>query len=536
MLRLLLCTVLGLASTAWADDRPNIVWLSVEDMSPWLGCYGDDTVPTPNIDALAARGTLYTSAFATTPVCAPARSTLITGQYATGTGALHMRNGNPSRAGLARDPNAYDDIPNYEAVPEQNVQCFPEILRAAGYWCTNNAKQDYQFKVPLTVWDESGRTAHWKHRARADQPFFAVFNHVGTHESGTFSGTKRKPQVVAPADVDVPPYYPDTQSVRRDMARTYDNIAAMDAWVGRKIAELEAAGELNDTIVIFFSDHGVGLPRGKRCVYDSGTRVPLIVVHPTPGSDAAVSNRVVSFIDFAPTMMSLAGLEPSKWAEGKAFDGAFAEAGTGLAFMHADRMDSVLDRTRSVSDGRFRYIRNFMPERPRLYFTAYADNIPMMADIRALDGSKEGTAEQWQMVNATKPAEEFYDSRRDPHEVVNLIDNIEHAERIGSMRTALGDWMERTRDMGGISESELVRTRIWPPDGVQPTTTSPRARTDSFGSRLVSATPGASVGWRPLGSEAWQVFVGPIQLDEGIRIEAFAHRIGFKPSPIVELP
>jgi hypothetical protein len=269
-------------------------------------------------------------------------------------------------------------------------------------------------------------------------------------------------------------------------------------------------------------------------VYDSGTRVPLIVAH--GDGQASTSAHVVSFVDFAATMLSLAGMDPPKWGQGKAFDGTFVQAPMGLAFMHADRMDSVQDRTRSVSDGRFRYIRNFMPERPRLYFTAYADNIPMMADIRAMASAGNATPEQWQMVDVTKPAEEFYDSRSDPHEVVNLIDVPVYAERIAAMRTALSDWMERTRDMGGISESELARTRIWPPDGVQPTTQSPRARTDSFGSRLVSATPGASLGWRPVGSEAWHVFVGPLQFDEGVRIEAIAHRIGYKPSPIVELP
>lgn len=531
MLRVLLCIVLPLAPAAVADDPSNIVWISVEDMSPWLSCYGDDTVATPNIDALAACGMLYTNAFATTPVCAPSRSTLITGQYATGTGALHMRNGQPSRAGLARDPNAYDDIPAYEAVPDSAVRCFPELLRGAGYWCTNNSKQDYQFKAPLTVWDESGRKAHWRNRPDSREPFFAVFNHTATHESGTFAGTKRKPKVVDSAAVDVPPYYPDTPTVRSDIARTYDNIAAMDAWVGRIVGDLEAAGELDDTIIIFFSDHGVGLPRGKRCVYDSGTRVPLIVVH--PDGKASTSDRVVSFVDFAPTMLSLVGMKPPLWMQGKAFAGAHAEPGTGLAFAHADRMDSVPDRTRSVTDGRFRYIHNAVLERPRLYFTAYADNIPMMADIRALAAAGRGTPAQWQIVDATKPAGEFYDSQVDPHEVVNLIDVPEYADRIDAMREALGDWMQRTGDMGSMSEPELVVTRIWPPDGVQPVTAAPVAVVTPDGITLESTTPGASIGWRPVGTSRWLVYVEPVKTKG--HIEAIAHRIGFKPSAIVAL-
>ena len=186
------------------NSRPNIVWISVEDMSPWLGCYGDYTAPTPHVDALAARGTRFTRAYANAPVCAPARATLITGCYATAIGAMHMRTGNPSNAALARNPEAYDGIPSYQAVPPPAVRCFPELLRRAGYWCTNNSKTDYQFKAPLTVWDQSGRKAHWKNRTDSDQPFFAVFNLTVTHESGTFPGTRRRPKVVDPLKVTVP--------------------------------------------------------------------------------------------------------------------------------------------------------------------------------------------------------------------------------------------------------------------------------------------------------------------------------------------
>ena len=532
MIATLITSVL-LAFTA-SNAPKNIVWLSVEDMSPWLGCYGDDTVPTPNIDRLAGRGTRYLNAFATTPVCAPSRSTLITGRYATTSGALHMRNVNRSSAGLERDPNAYDGIPVYQAVPHPDVRCFPEILRANGYWCTNAAKQDYQFVAPPTVWDQSGGKAHWRNRPDTSQPFFAVFNHTGTHESGTFPNRKPNRKVVDPADVTVPPYYPDTPAVRNDIARTYDNIARMDAWVGQRITELENAGELDNTVIVFFSDHGVGLPRGKRSIHDSGTRVPLIVSH--PGQDGATSERVVSFVDFAPTTLSLAGIEPPDWMQGLAFDGQYEDEPRTYAYIHADRMDSVRDHTRSITNGRYRYIRNFMPERPRLYFVAYSDNIAMMADIRKLAESGEGTPEQGQITNPTKPSEEPSDSAADPHEVHNRIEDPALADVRDRMRAALATWQEDTGDLGGIDEAELVKTRIWPPEGVQPTTAAPTASVDGDG-RIVlhSSTPGASIGWRTRGSKRWLVHTEPIALGNGESIEAVAHRIGFKRGPIAPI-
>jgi len=305
------------------ETRVNMVWLTVEDMSPWIGPYGDKTVPTPNLDRLAREGVVFENAFATSPVCAPARSSLITGMFCTRIGTMHMRNGNPSKEAIAKDPMAYAQIPAYEGLPPDFVRCFPEHLRAAGYYCTNNNKKDYQFQEPVTVWDVSGNNAHWKHR-QGDQPFFAVFNYQGTHESQAFPTAKRRPQVVSPDKVSLPPFYPDTPAVRETVARTYDNIAAMDAWVGERLDELKEAGLLQNTIVMFFSDHGVGLPRGKRSCFDTGTRVPLIVRYPDGQQAGDRETRVVSFVDFGPSVLSLAGIEPDLRLDGTPFLGRFA--------------------------------------------------------------------------------------------------------------------------------------------------------------------------------------------------------------------
>ena len=531
---LMLITMTSAAQASSSDRALNLVWISVEDMSPWLGCYGDSTVPTPNVDRLAEEGVRYVNAFATTPVCAPSRSTLITGQWTTELGSMHMRTGKPSGAALSRDPEAYADIPNYEAVPSPEVRCFPELLRAAGRFCTNRSKTDYQFKAPATTWDQTGGKAHWRKRSSGDQPFFAVFNLTVTHESGTFLKRARHSKVADPASVAVPPYYPDTPTVRDDIARTYDNIAVMDQQVGRILKELADAGVLENTVVMFFSDHGVGLPRGKRCIYDSGTRIPLIIRWPAAMKRLGVEDRVVSFVDFAPTALSICGVRPPAWMSGRAFAGDYATPGAGLAFIHADRMDAVLDRTRAVTDGRYRYVRNFMPERPRLYNVAYAENIPMMADIHALRASGDATTDQWQMVDQTKPEEEFYDTAADPHEIRNLITDPPHASRIAALRAALTAWMQDTSDLGLHSEGDMVRRQLWDGAPQKPTTAPPTLAIKVIDGRrhvvIECETEGASLGWRLESESTWHLVDGPIRLpDDATKIEALAHRIGYLP-------
>jgi len=540
-------TALAVHAPAAESQRPNIVWLSVEDMSPWIGPYGDTTVPTPNLDRLAADGIVYDNAFATSPVCAPARSSLITGMFCTRIGTMQMRNNSPSSTAIEKDPEAYKQIPGYEGLPPAFVRCFPEHLRAAGYYCTNNSKKDYQFNEPVTVWDESSRKATWKNRGDG-QPFFAVFNHTGTHESQTFPDTPPAPSVLAPEDAPLPPFYPDTPAVREAVARTYDNIVRMDSWVGQQIADLEGAGLLERTIVIFFSDHGVGLPRGKRSCFDTGTRVPLIVRFPHGEGAGTRNDRVVSFIDFGPSVLSLAGITPDSQLDGTPFLGEFATERSdyrqGHAFANADRFDAVYDRARTVSDGRFRYTRNFITELPYLIRNAYRERIPMTFDLYALEESGPARPEQWQIASKSRPAEEFYDSHADPWEVVNLIDSPDHQERIAAMRERLDAWIEATGDLGFVlPETTLVREHIWPPDGVQPTTPAAEISDTAslkngrtvFRVTLSCDDPAASIGYRLSTTKdysgPWQIYTGPFEAPGDRRfLEVQTHRIGHAPA------
>ncbi|MFI4859717.1 MAG: sulfatase [Phycisphaerales bacterium JB063] len=552
-LKLLVCVLLGWvapthAALAQETEPPNIVWLVVEDMSPWLACYGDDTVPTPNLDRLAEQGVRYTNAFATSPVCAPARSSIITGMFATRIGSMQMRNGQPSPAAIEKDPEAYADIPGYEAVPPAFVRCFPEHLRAAGYYCTNNSKQDYQFRCPVGVWDASNNQAHWRNRAEG-QPFFAVFNHGGTHESQAFPESHRRPQAVAPEDVSIPPFYPDTPAVRDAIARTYNNIAAMDRWIGDRLRELEEAGLLDSTIVMFYSDHGVGLPRGKRSCYDTGTRVPLIIRDPDQHAAGTTDDTVVSFVDLGPTVLSLTGIEPDDRLDGTPFLGEYAyernDYRRGYAYSHADRFDAVYDRVRSVSDGRYRYVRNDITDQPYIIANAYRERIPMTHDLYALrEPGAQTTPEQWQMSATQRPREEFYDTQRDPWEVHNLAEDPDYAQRIDTLRGALDAWIEDTGDLGFVlPETVLVREHLWPPDGEQPTTAVGQVDYEIlqqgggmfYRFELSCDTEGASIAYR-LGTSRrdmgpWRVYTGgAIDTPGNMRfLEVNTHRIGYKP-------
>ncbi len=528
--RLFLALALALAAPAVAQERTepplNVVWLTVEDMSPWVPCYGDDTVPTPNLDRLAAASVRYTNAFATSPVCAPARSSLITGMYATRMGTMHMRTGKPSRAALDRDPGAYDDIPSYEGVPPAFVRCFPEHLRARGYYCTNNAKTDYQFRAPATTWDASGKRAHYRDESGAAiEPFFAVFNHGGTHESQAFPDASRRPEAVAPGEVPVPPLYPDTPAVRDALARTYNNIAAMDAWLGKKLDELLHANVLDRTVIFFFSDHGVGLPRGKRSPYDLGTRVPLLVRFPDGEGGGTVDDRVVSFVDFGPTVLSLVGIKSDERLDGVPFLGQHAREGKGFAFAHADRFDSVYDRSRSVSDGRYRYVRNYLTDVPHLLPNAYREELPMMADF-----AQATAPEHWQTTSTKRPAEELYDSLEDPWEVRNLAHSEEHAEPLERLSEAVDAWIESTGDLGLVlPEKRMVEEHLWP-GGARPQTATPRVQVIDDRIVIECETEGASIGWRLDRESPWRVYAGLGRHRGSATLEVLAHRIGYAPA------
>lgn len=433
-----------------AVKRPNIVWLSCEDISAHIGCYGDPHAITPNIDQLAKQGVRYSHAFTTAGVCAPCRSGIITGMYQTTIGTHHMR---------------------CNATLPELIKPFPVYLREAGYYCTNNSKTDYQFKVPEQTWDQSSGTAHWRNRKDPDQPFFAVFNFTGCHESGIES--KQKYQSVTKnltpeqrQDPDklttLPPYYPDTPVVREDWKRNYELITAMDAWAGKLLAELEADGLADNTIVMFWSDHGVGLPRAKRWLYDSGTRVPLVVRIPEAlrsegqGIPGTVDDQLVSSLDFGPTVLNLSAVKIPEHVQGRAFLGDELGAPRDFVYGARDRMDERYDIIRSVRDHRFRYIRNYEPLKPYYQYMNTAEKGATMLELRRVHAEGKLPAAAEVFMADHKPVEELYDLETDPHEVNNLIGKPGNRGTLERLRVAHQNWMRETRDLGLIPEPEIA--------------------------------------------------------------------------------
>jgi arylsulfatase A-like enzyme len=423
-----------------AADRPNFLWITSEDNGPHLGCYGDPNAVTPNLDGLAAKGMRFTRAWSNAPVCAPARTTVISGIYPPATGAEHMR--------------------SQTSLPD-GMKLFPSYLREAGYYCTNNAKEDYNLVKGDDVWDESGGKAHWKKRAEG-QPFFAVFNSTISHESQIRNAIPEGNRIHDPAKVRVPAYHPDTPEVRKDWAQYHDRITMMDAQLGERLRELEEAGLAEDTIVFYWGDHGSGMPRNKRWPYDSGLHVPLIVHFPekwktlAPDGYAAggASDRLVAFVDLAPTMLSLAGIEPKDWMQGIAFAGEFEKPGRDFNFGFRGRMDERIDLVRSVTDGRHVYLRQYLPHRIYGQYIDYMFQTPTTRVWRGLfDEGRLNKAQShfWQ----EKPAEELYDLQSDRDEVVNLVDVPEHAEVLAKLRGAHESWEHQIRDIGFLPEAEI---------------------------------------------------------------------------------
>jgi len=547
----LACFLLPLGAAGAAADpvRPNILLLMAEDMGPRVGAFGDPVAVTPHIDRLAAEGVRYPNTFTTAGVCAPSRAAHITGVHQMALGAQHMR--------------SYQG--GYRAVPPPEVKAYPELLRAAGYHTFTQRKLDYQFSGtwpgsgPFTIWDREGRLgADWRER-EPGQPFFGLVNLVSTHESAIFprsglpkSGTHLLFQllylisfwghddVVDPGDVSVPPYYPDTPTVRRDIARHYDNIHKMDQEVGALLDALERDGLSSSTIVIWTTDHGDGLPRAKREVYDSGIRVPMIVRWPDALRPAALAlgsqkARLVSFVDLAPTVLAMAGIPAPDYMVGRDFTSDDPAELREYLYAARDRMDESPDRQRAVRDRRFKYIRNYHPEEPGARRIAFRDNLDIMEELWSLweSGSLDPAAESWFQ---PRWPEELYDTRHDPHELENLARDPLHAATLDRLRSALDAWLARSEDWGSIPETELAE-RFWPGRS-EPITPPPSAQVERAGPGRVRVSiacgePGASLGYRVDGGR-WRLYQEPFELPEGGGLTAKAVRYGWRESDEIQ--
>jgi len=547
---LLACALMAQAASAQSAQRPNILLLVAEDLSPRVGAFGDRVAVTPNLDALAGQGVRYTRTFTAAGVCAPSRAALILGMHPIATGTQHMR-------ASSRPEGAYF------SVPPEGVKAFPELLRAAGYFTYTDNKLDYQFSGPIahtgpsTLWDSEGAAdTQWEQRAPG-QPFFGFINFMATHESGVFPplGTMPHgamhlfmqllrwwsidgpmPEVVGPQDVEVPPYYPDVPVVRADMARHYNNIAYMDRQVGAILAQLEAAGLADTTIVIWTADHGDGLPRAKRDLFDAGIRVPMIIrwpaaFRPAGVAPGAVDDRLVSFVDLGPTILSLAGVPVPATMHGANFTGGDASPRE-YVYASRDRMDERVDRQRAVRDKRYKYLRSWYPLQPGAADVEYRNNIDMVRAMRALYEAGELNAVQRQWYEP--PGEErLFDLERDPYEIADVSADPRYRDVLLRMRGAMDAWLADVGD--GSDEDEAAMVARFEPGGERQVTPAPGISLRGGVLAITPASPGHSLEYRVDGG-AWQLYTHPLQIDNNSNIDARAVRYGWEESDVVSSP
>ncbi|MGI9284759.1 MAG: sulfatase family protein, partial [Pseudomonadales bacterium] len=502
------------------SDHPNILLLMAEDMSPRVGAFGDSVAVTPNIDKLASEGVRYPNTFTTAGVCAPSRAATIMGVHQISFGGQHMRASSRPEGG-------------YKAVPPAHMKAFPEHLRAAGYYTYTTNKLDYQFSSPFpgtgpfTIWDAEGSDPHWRD-APPEKPFFGYLNFPVTHESGVFTPLGHWPsgvmhfvmQVlrawkeglppandpVEPAQIVLEPYYPDTPTVRNDIARHYNNIAILDQQVGEVLDQLEQDGLVENTIVIWTTDHGDGLPRAKRELYDSGIKVPMVIRWPEKYRPANVKpgefdERLISFVDLAPTILALAGVKIPVYTHGQDLtDNNIPKRE--YIYASRDRIDEIADRQRAVRDTRFKYIRSYHPTQEGGHHLKYRDSIAMMREM--FDLLEAGKLNEQQRLWFMPPGDErLFDLQADPHELNDVASDPAYTNDLARMRNAYAEWRERVEDWSDEPEATMVKR--FQSGGEQQKTAAPKVAVINGSATITSASEGASIGYR-LDNGDWQLY------------------------------
>ena len=393
------------------------------------------------------------------PVCAPARSAIITGMYPSSIGTGNQRAYHQKRK-VRPDSESQLDFPYYSSKLAEAIKPFTQILRENGYYCTNNSKTDYNFKLTDQAWDESSNHASWENRKK-DQPFFAVFNFGVTHESSIWNRDKKKLKV-DPNILKVPPVFPDDSITRHALAVNYSNLIEMDIQTGKIIDRLKKQNLYDNTYIFFYSDHGGPFPRHKRAIYETGTKVPFIVKFPKGfKTDDKRNNDMLSFIDFAPTILSIAGIDIPKIYQGKPFLGAKKSLKKRkYLFTASDRFDELTDRIRAVKSKRFKYVRNYNIEKPHALNVVYRTQMNLMKHLNELNKSNSLSDKQKLWFQVPKRPEEFYDLENDPFELNNLIEDEKFAPHINELKLQLDSWLKNINDLGGIPEKELARILV----------------------------------------------------------------------------
>ena len=457
-LMVLAMSALVLSRAAYVEaskpDRPNILWLVMEDTSTYsIGCYGDRYAHTPNIDRIAAGGIRYTRAFSTNSSCAPSRSSLITGVPAACLGTGNQRSSH--------------DIPDF-------IKGFPSFLREVGYYTSNYKKTDYNTSAEKRLIKESWTRQGGRYGDRPKgQPFFSVINFADSHQSREMVWSYEKyladirdklseeeQHVIEEASI--PPYFPQTPISKRQMARVYDCTTMVDKRMGAVLEKLEKDGLADDTIIFIYADHGEGIPRAK-CSPVFGYQIPLIVKFPkkyqhlAPSAPGTVCNDIVTFEDFGPTLINLAGGKIPKYMKGHVFLGKDRVAGARrYTFGSVHRTAEVIRNSRTIRTDRYQYNRNYMPHISEMHGTAYFDPAEITKEIETCYKKGMLTGAALDFADPTTPPEELYDVKNDPHKIRNLVDSPEHMSILTELRANMRQEILRRRDVMFLPEYEMA--------------------------------------------------------------------------------
>jgi N-sulfoglucosamine sulfohydrolase len=443
-------------------EKPNIIWITIEDQSQYLlPLNGNDDISLPNLQKIADESLIFENMYSVYPVCAPARSAIITGMYPNSIGTHNMRtmaysyykkNGN---FGERNENEKVLGIPRYSSKLAESIKTFPSILRENGYFTYNKDKGDYNFIISDSTWSEYGTN---EKITKADSPIFAVYNYNVTHESSMWQRDK-EPLMVDPKDLKIiPPIFPDDSIVRHSLAVNYSNLIEMDRQVGKLVNQLKEEDLYDDSYIFFYSDHGGPFPRHKRAMYETGTKVPFFVKLPKGKKEKIDTNEFLSFIDFAPTVLSIAGIEVPSFLQGKAFLGKYKdESKREYLFTASDRFDENPDRIRAVRDDKFKYIRNYFPENSHALNVAYRRQMVLMRHLTSLHLQGKLSKEHDLWFRVPKLREELYDLENDPFELNNLSEKPEYSNQLNILSKVLDDWIKEIDDLGRIPENELYK-------------------------------------------------------------------------------
>ena len=500
------------------QESPNFLWLVCEDQSLFFSMYGDSSANTPNINQLAKDGIVYHNCYTPSPVCAPSRSSLITGMYPTTLGTQHMRAYKKSVAN--NTINSHNSLPYYSAKPKKLIRFFTEELRANGYYCSNNSKEDYNMLTSPLAWDESSQSAHWRNRQEG-QPFFSVFNFNVTHESNVWKN-KTPYSKEELENVLIPKLFPEDDGIKSDLLTNYKNIEKLDEQIGVIINQLKADGLYENTIIFFFSDHGGPFPRYKRSIYETGLRVPMVAKW-IDDTRIGKTNQLVSFVDFAPTILDAANIKSEFPFEGVSFNKKDQRK---YAYAATDRFDGGTDIRRSIRGSNFKLIYNGDTTTPVYKPVSYRQQMKTMQVLDSLQQKQELNTYFSNWFSKHKNRFELYDVSEDYFEAKNLIHNPKYERIYKTLQHYLFKWMKDS-DFGNMSESAMLDSMFTSSMSI-PKLNMPKLIMDDLGCLIESNNLYASVGWRNKNETAWNIYTTNELIQPKNDFEVILFRPGYK--------